>query len=90
MRRHSRPRSSFEDSLIGYARRPETAVVGSRERRGDRILSVFSVVRVHGRDDLRQIILRLRFLRLVLHAAEGGEQESHQDYDNGNDDEKLD
>ena len=58
--------------------------------RGDRILSVLRIERIYGGDDLREIIFRLGFLGLVLHAAKSGEQKSHQNYDDRDDDEKFD
>ena len=39
------------------------------------VLSVFGIEGIYGRDDLREIILCLGFLRLVLHAAKSGKQQ---------------
>ena len=55
-----------------------------------RIFSVFGVIRVHGSDDLSEVVLGLGFLGLVLDAPEGGKQQAHQDHDDSDDDEKFD
>ena len=74
---------------------PECVEEVGRTRRwrivgNNRILSVFGVKRVHSIYDLREVVFRLGFLGLVLHAAEGGKQQAHQDHDDGDDDEKFD
>ena len=83
------------DSL---ARRLEQRVVirrvshiGTVAYRGSqRILSVIGVERVHGVDDLGEIVFRLRLSGLVLNCFESGKEQADQNRNDRDDDEQLD
>jgi len=59
-------------------------------RRINGVLSVFRVKRVHGVDDLGEIVFCLRLPGLVLNCAESGEEQTDQNRNDRDDDQQLD
>ena len=56
----------------------------------DRILSVISIERVHGINDLGEIVFRLRLSGLGLDGFESGKEQADQNRNDRDDDEQLD